>query len=76
MTEVTTDTTDRNDRPLAVGGLVCRIVVHEGVGVWGGGLPPPQEVIQLVQLIIIIQLIQLTQNNTINTVNTISSGSA
>ena len=41
-----------------------------------GGLPPPQEIIQLVQLIIIIQLIQLTQNNTINTVNTISSGSA
>jgi len=41
-------------------------------GIWGGGLAPPQEVIQLVQLIIIIQLIQLTQNNT---VNTISNGS-
>jgi len=47
-----------------------------GGGVWGGGLPPLQEIIQLVQLIIIIQLIQLTQNNTINTVNTISSGIA
>jgi len=55
-------------------GLVWRIVVHENSStlhckikrgwVWGGGLPPPQEINTI------------TTINTINTVNTVSSGSA
>ena len=47
-------------------GLVCRIVVHEGMG------SPGNSTISTINKI----LIQLTQNNTINAVNTIISGSA